>query len=318
MEIPRKTPPENPGNAPNSRSFNVEDLARELYERGRAEDFGIAAQDFWQILQEILEKNLAASDEETAARDLLASLRVEDLCLARGCAAGNEKAWEGFLLRYRESLYDMAHSIAREDTIARELADNIFADLYGISTSGGERVSKLRSYTGVGSLAGWLRAVMARSYIDIYRKGRRTVSLEEEQEFTEVSAASPDPEIQVDPRLEEATAEVLGALPAEDRFLLASYFLDGNTLAEVARMLGVHESTASRRVEKLTANVRKKIREILQRRGMTRAQAEEALEADVRDLQIDVGKRLKENLQESPRPPFPTRKASSRAARKGP
>jgi RNA polymerase sigma-70 factor, ECF subfamily len=317
MEIPRKTTPEKPDTEPNSRRFNIEDLTGKLYERGRAAEFGITVEDFSRILQEILDKSLAASDEGTAARDLLGSLRIEDLCVARGCAAGHEKAWEAFLLRYREPLYDMAHSITKEDNVARELADNMFADLYGTAAAGGERVSKLRSYTGVGSLAGWLRAVMARAYIDIYRRGRRTVSLEEEEEFTEIAAAPEDPGIQVDPRLEEATAEVLGALAAEDRFLLASYFLDGNSLADVARMLGVHESTASRRVEKVTSALRKGIRESLQRRGMTRGEAEEALEADVRDLQIDVGKRLKENLQENPPNSFPTRKAG-RATRKSP
>jgi len=46
--------------------------------------------------------------------------------------------------------------------------------------------------------------------------------------------------------LESATDEALAALPAEDRVVLAAYYLDGRTLAEVARMLGVHESTISR------------------------------------------------------------------------
>jgi RNA polymerase sigma-70 factor len=317
MEIPRKTSPESPCGEANSRLFNLEDLCGELYERGRAAEFGISLQDFSQILHEVLARNLSPADDETTARELLSRLRVEDLCLARACAAGHEKAWEAFLLRYREPLYDMAHSIAREDSIARELADNMFADLYGTSATEGERISKLRFYTGLGSLAGWLRAVMARAYIDLYRKGRRTVSLEEEQEFSEVAAAPPDPGPQLDPRLEEATAEVLGDLGPEDRFLLASYFLDGHTLAEVARILGVHESTVSRRVEKITASLRKKIRESLQRRGMSRTEAEEALQADVRDLQIDVRQRLKENLQETPETPFPVRKAGSRAAEKG-
>ena len=140
MEIPDKTKPERPTAAPNSRHFNVEDLASELYERGRAADFGIAPEDFFRTLQEILGKNLEASDEETAARELLASLRIDELCVARGCAAGDERAWEAFLLRYREPLYDMAHSIAKEDNIARELADNMFADLYGTNAAGGERV----------------------------------------------------------------------------------------------------------------------------------------------------------------------------------
>jgi RNA polymerase sigma-70 factor (ECF subfamily) len=317
METPRKPLDETESATAKSRICNLEATIEELYACQRAAEFGISSQDFSESLHQILEKNLAVSDGEAAARQLLASLRVDDLCLARGCAAGNEKAWEVFLLRYREPLYDMAHAIAKEDAIARELADNIFADLYGISASGGERASKLRSYTGIGSLAGWLRAVMARSYIDVYRKGRRMVSLSEEEGYSEVAAPPQEPASELDPRLESATSEALSALDAEDRFLLASYFLDGNTLAEVARMLGVHESTASRRVEKLTTSMRKKIREGLQRQGMSRAEAEEALEADVRDLQIDVARRLKENLQENPSSSFPARKAGSKAARKG-
>jgi RNA polymerase sigma-70 factor (ECF subfamily) len=77
-------------------------------------------------------------------------------------------------------------------------------------------------------------------------------------------------------------------LPAEDRFVLASYFLDERTLAEIARALSVHESTISRKVEKLTKTIRKQITKLLIRMGMSRRQAEEALNADARDLRLDI------------------------------
>ena len=93
----------------------------------------------------------------------------------------------------------------------------------------------------------------------------------------------------------------LASLSAEDRMILASYFLDGRTLAEVARMLGVHESTISRRVEKLTRSLRKKVLEGLGRRGMDRRQAQEVLDADVRDLTVDVRRSL---AQETAPVPF--------------
>jgi RNA polymerase sigma-70 factor (ECF subfamily) len=218
-----------------------------------------------------------------------------------------------FLTRYREAIYDMAQAIAKEDGIARDLADNIFADLYGTPQPGRERVSKLSFYTGCGSLLGWMRAVMARAYIDIYRSGRRLVSLEEEQGTSEPAAPAAEAAVPVDPRLEQVTSAALAGLSAEDRFILAAYFLDGRTLAEVARTLGIHESTASRRVEKITAGLRKKIRDGLVRQGMSRAQAEEALVADVRDVQINVQATLKENLQENPEKPFSERKAGRRA-----
>lgn len=70
--------------------------------------------------------------------------------------------------------------------------------------------------------------------------------------------------------------------------MLASYFLDGRTLAEIARALAVHESTISRKVEKLTRHLRKAILKNLSRQGLSRRQAEEALSIDVRDLALDL------------------------------
>jgi len=60
----------------------------------------------------------------------------------------------------------------------------------------------------------------------------------------------------------------------------------------VAKTLRVHESTISRRVEKITKNLRKAILEALVRRGLSRRAAEEALESDIRDLGVDVRTRL--------------------------
>jgi RNA polymerase sigma-70 factor, ECF subfamily len=66
-------------------------------------------------------------------------------------------------------------------------------------------------------------------------------------------------------------------------------------------MLGVHESTVSRKLEKITAALRKRIRSGLTARGMSKRQAKEALDADVRDVQVDVRARL---AQESSPPAF--------------
>jgi hypothetical protein len=50
----------------------------------------------------------------------------------------------------------------------------------------------------------------------------------------------------------------------------------------------VHESTISRKVEKLTKSLRKQITKNLIGYGMSRRQAEEALDADVRDMALDL------------------------------
>ncbi len=74
--------------------------------------------------------------------------------------------------------------------------------------------------------------------------------------------------------------------------MLAAYYLDGRTLAEIARLLGVHESTISRKLDKLAKGLRKQIVAALLGTGMSRRQAEEAMEIDVRDLTVNIGKHL--------------------------
>jgi RNA polymerase sigma-70 factor (ECF subfamily) len=253
---------------------------------------------------------------ESEIRTFFLSLRVDELALARACAAGINAAWEIFLTRFREKLYLSALRIAREDSAARELADTLYADLYGTNTREGQRVSKLSSYTGRGSLEGWLRTVLSQEYVNRYRRTKRLVSLDEESEEG-VQFRAPDPEPlppAADQRLAQATDEALAALSAEDRTVLSAYYLDGRTLAEIARMLGVHESTISRKIDKLAKSLRKQIVAALARRGMSRRQAEEALEVDVRDLQLDIRRSL---AQESAPPAFSEKRVEARV-REGP
>src|SRR5258707_5476259 len=129
---------------------------------------------------EIGETYLPALANESEARAFFLTLRLEELALARACAAGHEFAWELFLTRFREKLYQAALRIAREDSAARELADTLYADLYGTNLRDGQRVSKLASYTGRGSLEGWLRTVLSQEFVNRYRRTKRLVSLDEE------------------------------------------------------------------------------------------------------------------------------------------
>jgi RNA polymerase sigma-70 factor (ECF subfamily) len=240
-------------------------------------------------------------------------LRIEELALARACAAGHNAAWEIFLTRYREKLYQSALRIAREDSAARDLADTLYAELYGTGTREGERVSKLASFTGRGSLEGWLRTVLAQEFVNRYRRTKRLVSLEEEgEEGLQFAAPEPEPVPSPDARLESATDAALAALSSDERLVLAAYFLDGRTLAEIAGMLGVHESTISRKVDKLAKSLRKKILATMMQRGMARRQAEEALEVDVRDLRVDIRRSL---AQESPSATFSPKRENPVEAR---
>lgn len=285
--------------------------AAELYTVSGAENFGIDRLQFAAILREIQEKYLPQATSEDAAV-FCAGLRCQELMLARACAAGHERAWREFVQRYQPKLHAMALSITRDSVHASELADSLFADLYGMSTRDGIRHSKLIFYTGRGSLEGWLRTVMSQEFINRYRKQKRNVSLDEQtEEGVQFTAPDPAPTSAADPRLEAATDQSLAELSAEDRYVLAAYFLDGRTLAEIARTLGLHESSISRRLDRVSAALRKRILTCLRERGMSHAQATEALETDVRDLRVDIRSRL---AQDSHPKAFPGGKVPAQGA----
>ncbi len=296
------------------------DVAIVLYERSGAALYGVSADQFAAILHVILCKYCEANPNSAHASaeqqaDFCARLHLEELVLARACAAGNERAWQDFISRYRHKLHRMALHITRDGAHAAELADSLFADLYGVNARDGVRSSKLVFYTGRGSLEGWLRTVMAQEFINRYRKQKHTVSLEEQTEDgVQFAAAVLEPARASDQRLEAATDEALAELSPEDRFTLASYYLDGRTLAEIARMLGLHESSVSRRLDRLSAGLRKRILAGLRTRGMSHAQAAEALEIDVRDIQLNLRSRL---AQDSSRKTFPEGKVPAQDTGEG-
>jgi RNA polymerase sigma-70 factor (ECF subfamily) len=293
----------------------VNELLPDLCAKSGCEKIGLPGESFAAILCEIALKQATATSSENEIRVFLLSLRVDELALARACAAGSNSAWEIFLTRFREKLYLSALRIAREDSAARELADTLYADLYGTNTRDGLRVSKLSSYTGRGSLEGWLRTVLSQEYVNRYRRTKRLVSLDEEsEEGVQFRAPDPEPAPPADACLAQATDEALALLSGEDRMVLSAYYLDGRTLAEIARMLGVHESTISRKLDKLAKSLRKQIVAAQVRQGRSRRQAEEALEVDVRDLQLDIRRSL---AQESSTPAFSEKRVEARV-REGP
>jgi len=276
----------------------VREFATQQYEASGAARFEIDEAGLAEILASIVSQSDYAAGEP-GARAFLASLRLEELVLARACAAGNDRAWEIFLNRYRATLYESAYKIAKEEASARGLADSLYAELYGVNEKGQQRTSKLLYYEGRGSLQGWLRTVVAQEYVNRYRRTKRETSLDAAlDEGKQFEATAPDL-ADADPRVDAAATAELTALEPEERFLLAAYYLDHRTLAEIAKLQRVHESTISRKLERVTAGLRKRIRKQMIQSGMSPRQADEAMQdVDVRDLRVKVGETLRQGTSD--------------------
>ena len=272
-----------------------DEFDRILFNAGLAQNFGLAS------------GAIALPAQQEA---FFRGLRLPDLVLAKACAEGKERAWEYFVELYSQQLTRAAIAISGNESVGRDLADAFYAELYGLTTRDGQRRCPLDSYRGRGSLLGWLRTTLSQRFVDHYRKSFREQPLPDNEEFValapdhalEMPAVSPAP-------LTQAVEEALRSQPVEEQFLMAAYYLDERTLAQIASLLGVHEATVSRRLRRATDAVRKELLRNLQRSGISRRAAEEALGTDPRDL--DVKMDLKKLLQSSASESFTDRTLSS-------
>jgi RNA polymerase sigma-70 factor (ECF subfamily) len=266
-------------------------LIQDLWLAAEAETCGLTLEEFSVALAAVGAKfnhglPPAALSDSAQKAVFFHSLHLPELALAHACALGREVAWQRFLSLYRASLTHAAIAIAGSATLGHDLAESLYAELYGLRQVDGVRQSPLASYSGRGSLLGWLRTTLAQRHIDHHRRTYREAPLD----TLDSPAREPDPSpVPAElAHLTHAVARTLQRLAAEDRFLLAAYFLDRHTLLQIARILRVHEATVSRRLKRLVAELRKQLLDNLQSGGLSRRAAEEALGADPRDLEINL------------------------------
>lgn len=278
-------------------------LLRELASHAEAALIGLSEAEFADVLLGAGAKaNFGApagarpDDPQRAA--FLRALHLRDLALAHACARGKDVAWQRFIDHFRGPLREAAIAITRSSSDGQDLADSLFSELFGLTERDGRRWSPLTTYSGRGSLMGWLRATLAQRHVDRHRVVRRETELE--SDAIPAPPTTPHPEPQTLAQLSQTLAATLRSLSAEDRFLLTAYFLDGRTLLDLARLLRMHEATISRRVRRLTDDVHRRLLKQLESRGMSRRAAQEALGIDPRDLTVN----LRNLLQSSPPSPF--------------
>ena len=186
------------------------------------------------------------------------SLHLADLALACACALGHEGAWDHFVAEFRPALYRAADAIDPGGG-AREVADALYAELFGLKDRDGVRTSLFVYFHGRSSLGTWLRSLVAQRYVDRVRAGRRLDPLPEDGSPSAIPGrpAPPDPDR---PRFAAAMRAALGfaiaALEPRDRLRLGCYYAQEMTLAQIGRLTGEHEATVSRHLTRTRRDIR--------------------------------------------------------------
>ncbi len=241
-----------------------EGLIKELYAEciETAPNFGIDKDTFRTSLRNSMKKFLIKSSDslpsDEDAEKFLRSIQKDDLFLALGCAKGNERAWWEFDHQHRTYLERISRHLASSDLNAQEVVDLVYVELYGTRVVDGERVSKFATYSGKGSIRGWLRTVIWHSLVDLHRASHDEVSLDETIEnvgeghahsnFAETNLGGESEMIDevAKERYRKATVSAIesafSGLDDHEKLLLLYYHVDSLKLREIARLVEVPTS----------------------------------------------------------------------------
>ncbi len=153
-------------------------LLESLYVRSQAARWHVSYDEFAEALYRSASHHFGAGQPPTdKVETYFRALHLEDLAFACALRRGFEAAWEQFVAEYRPVLHAAARAIvgAAGEARARELADSLYAELYGLDRSGAARKHSLLEYFhGRSKLATWLRTVLAQRHVDAFRASRPT------------------------------------------------------------------------------------------------------------------------------------------------
>jgi len=257
-----------------------------------------------------VEKYLLAGGNSPEHADIVTfvqEIRADDLCLIVACERGDEQAWEDLVANFDSTVKSAARKMSSNSEDAEDLASSIWAELYGLRQDAqGNKKSKLAYYSGRGSLAGWLRAVVSQLAVDQFRKQSKFVQIEEYREFENLASEAalgdnnhfgshtenPEDlltEKQTSSDVSGALTAAIAELEAEDRLILKLYYFDDLKLKDIAATFGYHEATASRKLTRIQTEIRKSVEKALRtRHGWTDSEVKRHLSDTAASLGVNL------------------------------
>lgn len=293
-------------------SSSIDEAIEHLVSRA-SDARGISSDDIRPRVHSALAKYLfsaTANPQHADIKEFIDDIRADDLCLILACEKGDEKAWEDLVANFDSTVKFAARKMSANNEDAEDLASSIWAELYGLrQDADGNKKSKLAYYSGRGSLAGWLRAVVSQLAVDQYRKQSKFVQIEESRDFENLAEESSNhtgndlvvhhadnpeellTEKQTADDVSKALQTAIAKLEAEDRLILKLYYFDELKLKDIAASFDYHEATASRKLARVQMEIRKTVEKTLrEHHGWSESEVKRYLSETAAKLGVNLEK----------------------------
>jgi RNA polymerase sigma-70 factor (ECF subfamily) len=175
--------------------------------------------------------------------------RLSDSELARSACAGEVSAFEQLVRRHAAMAIGVAFRITRDQGLAEDAAQEAFWKAF----------RALPAYREQQSFAQWLRTISVRCALDIVRRRRPEVTIDEKEQQKFMRDNRFEKRQEDYSRLRHALLQ----LPALDREIVLALKADGRSVAEVAKELSMTKTGIRVRAHRALKKLRKTLMENL-------------------------------------------------------
>jgi len=227
----------------------------------------------------------------------LRGVRASDLYLACGCARGDSRAIAAFERRYLAVVEGALARMNIPPSTRDEVRQLVRHKLFVAEPDNAARIS---DYAGRGDLRNWVRATAVRTCLNLLRKHKREVALDDDRMLAAFPAAEDDPELAhmkdlYSVEFKQAFADALRGLEDRPKNLLYHYYVDELTIDQIGAIYRVHRVTAFRWINKAREELVASTHQNLQQRlDVTPHEMESILRLIRSELDMSIARYLKD------------------------
>ncbi len=247
-------------------TFDVEDA--DATTMARLQDKWAAAVDAWPALTADASRfvdHLAQLNPGGSDLAAIEALHWSDLLLACECLAGTARALVYIDATFGAGVEQVAKRVRGVVEPPEQFRRQLWTTL--IEPRSG-RAPRLAGYSGVGSLAAWLRVIAVRSARQSSAEARRGPEI---ADGAELGVGPADPELAYLKALyrdefKRAFGDAAEALSTRERNLLRHAIIDGLNVDQIGRIYHVHRATAARQLDRARTRLRTETHRLLMQR----------------------------------------------------
>ena len=135
---------------------------------------------------------------------------------------------------YYRQMYNTSLRIVNNPQEAEDVMQDSFLDAF----------RKIQNYTGEGSFGGWLRSIVVNNSLDVLRRRKEELSLDE------VQVEMPEPEDIYDKNIEyriDEIKEAINKLSDDDRIIISLFLFEGYDHDEISQILNISNNASRTR-----------------------------------------------------------------------